>query len=372
MGPSPNHGGRRVIIGIPYELKQDEHRVAMTPAGAHALVMDGHQVLVEAGAGAGSQISDLEYEKAGATIVAAAEEVWSRSDMVCKVKEPQVAEFAYLRDDLLLFTYLHLAAYPHVAEALTEAGTTSIAYETVQLPDGSLPLLAPMSEVAGRMGAQVGARFLEKFAGGRGVLMGGVPGVAPANVVVIGAGSAGTNAAQIASGMGADVTIFDLKPSRLVEVDRQFRGRIKTQMSNPLDLRNAVVHADLVIGAVLLPGARAPRLVSTEDVSEMLPGSVLVDISIDQGGCFETSHETTHSDPTYVIDDVVHYAVGNIPGAVPRTSTFALTNVTLRYVRAVAARGVGVAVERLPELGPGINTRNGEVVNRVVAASLSA
>lgn len=358
-------------VGVVRETKIDENRVALTPSGAHALVDDGAEVLVESGAGLGSRIDDAEYLAAGAKVVETAADVWSSADIVVKVKEPQEAEFGYLREDLTLFTYLHLAAYPLVAAALTESGTTAIAYETVQLPDRSLPLLAPMSEVAGRMSVQVGARFLESYAGGRGILLGGVPGVEPATVIIIGGGVAGSNAAQMAFGMGADVHVYDMSPVPLRAIDKQYHGAVKTRVASPLDIKNAAAHADLVIGAVLLPGARAPRLLSREDVTNMRPGSVLVDISIDQGGCFETSRETKHSDPTYLVDDVVHYAVGNIPGAVPRTSTFALTNVTTPYLRLLASEGIDTAMERRPELVGGLNVRHGQIVHEVVAAQLA-
>ena len=358
-------------IGVVRETKIDENRVALTPSGAHALVEDGHDVLVEAGAGLGSRIDDAEYLEAGGTLFESAAEVWGGSDIIVKVKEPQESEFGFLRADLTLFTYLHLAAYPKVAQALTESGTTAVAYETVQLRDRSLPLLAPMSEVAGRMAVQVGARFLEKFEGGRGILLGGVPGVEPATVVIIGGGVAGSNAAQMAFGMGADVHVFDLSPAPLREIDKQYHGGVRTRVASPLDIRQAAAQADLVIGAVLLPGARAPRLLNRADVRNMRPGSVLVDISIDQGGCFETSRETKHSDPTYIIDDVVHYAVGNIPGAVPRTSTFALTNVTTPYLRLIANEGIDGAITRRPELAGGLNTRAGKVVHEVIAAELA-
>ena len=358
-------------VGVVRETKTDENRVALTPAGAHALVEDGHDVLVEAGAGGGSHLGDQEYTDEGAKLIANAAEVWAESDIIVKVKEPQPEEFQYLRADLTLFTYLHLAAYPNVARALIEAGTDGIAYETVQLPDRSLPLLAPMSEVAGRMAVQVGARFLERFAGGRGVLLGGVPGVEPGRVTIIGAGMAGSNAAQMAIGLDADVTVFDLNPAPLRHLDQLYGGAVKTKVANPLDVRNAVVESDLVIGAVLLPGAKAPRVLSAADVVTMKEGSVLVDISIDQGGCFETSRETKHSDPTYVVDGVIHYAVGNIPGAVPRTSTFALTNVTLPYLRLLATHGIDGATAIRPELAGGINTRDGAIVNEIVAAALA-
>ncbi|MDE0169318.1 MAG: alanine dehydrogenase [bacterium] len=359
-------------IGVVTETKPDESRVALTPAGVHALKEAGHQVMIEIGAGLGSYIPDDEFAGTGATMTAAAESIWSEADIVVKVKEPQADELSHLSDDQILFTFLHLAAYPAIAEALCEARTTAIAYETVRRPDGVLPLLAPMSEVAGRMSAQVGARFLEKSGGGRGVLLGGVPGVESASVVVIGAGTAGTNAVQIAVGMRADVTVFDLNPDRLREIDQMYRGAVTTLMANRADVRRAVLDADLVIGAVLLPGAKAPRVLTAEDVEDMKPGSVVVDIAIDQGGCFETSRETRHSDPTYVIDDVVHYAVGNIPGAVPRTSTYALSNATLPYLRLIADEGLDVAMERRPELCEGVNTRNGEITNRAVLAALGS
>ena len=359
-------------VGVVRETKVDEHRVALTPAAVDVLTTDGHEVIVESGAGAGSLIADDEYAAVGATIVATAPEVWGGVELLCKVKEPQEHEFELLADGTVLFTYLHLAAYPAVAEALVDAGVTGIAYETVEMPDHTTPLLAPMSEVAGRMAAQVGARLLEKREGGRGVLMGGVPGTRPANVVVIGAGMAGGNAATIAHGMGAAVTVFDLDPDALRRFDRDWHGTMQTRMSNPLELREAVLDADVVVGAVLLPGAKAPRLVDRATVAAMRPGSVLVDISIDQGGCFETSRETSHSDPTYIVDEVVHYAVGNIPGAVPRTSTYALGNATLPYLRDLAAHGVDEAVIRRPELGGGVNTRAGRVVHPVVADALGA
>ena len=357
-------------IGVVAETKTDESRVAVTPAGVEALTGAGHTVMVQSDAGRGSYITDDEYADAGATLVDLAGTVWSEAELVVKVKEPQTEELIYLSENQILFTFLHLAAYPEIAKALCTAGTTSLAYETVRLPDGALPLLAPMSEVAGRMSAQVGARFLEKSGGGRGVLLGGVPGVEAATVVVIGAGTAGSNAVQMAVGLGADVTVFDLNPARLRELDQVYRGAIRTLIANRADVRRAILDADLVIGAVLLPGAKAPRVLTAEDVKDMKPGSVVVDLAIDQGGCFETSHETSHSDPTYVIDDVVHYAVGNIPGAVPRTSTYALANVTLPYLSLVADQGVDGAIERRPELAPGLTTRNGEVTNQAVLAAL--
>jgi alanine dehydrogenase len=357
-------------IGVPTETKTEEGRVAMTPAGVHELVAAGHTVLVQSGAGAGSRVPDEEFAEAGATIVPDAATAWNDADLVCKVKEPQSDEFAYLRPGLILFTYLHLAAYPEVAAALRSSGVTAIAYETVQDANGRLPLLAPMSEIAGRMSIQVGAHFLEREAGGRGILLGGCPGVEPAKVVIIGAGMAGANAASIARGMEADVTLFDLDLDRLRAFDAIHRGAIKTRVANALEIERAVLDADLVVGAVLLPGARAPRVLRRETVSRMKEGAVLVDISIDQGGCFETSRETKHSDPVYEIDGVLHYAVGNIPGVVPRTSTWALTNVTLPYVLALAELGVDGAIERRPALRGGVNVRDGEVVHPVVAEAL--
>ncbi|MDE0369776.1 MAG: alanine dehydrogenase [bacterium] len=357
-------------IGIPTETKPDESRVALTPAGVEALTRSGHQVLVQENAGMGSYISDDDYARAGASIVGTATDVWSSADLIVKVKEPQEEELAHLSHDQILFTYLHLAAYPKVASALCRAGTTSVAYETVRLPSGDLPLLAPMSEIAGRMATQVGARFLEKSGGGRGVLLGGVPGVAPAEVVVIGGGMAGANALRVAVGMDANIKVFDLNPARLREIDNLYRREVTTLMANRADVRAAVLRADLVIGAVLLPGARAPRVLTAEDVRDMKPGSVVVDIAIDQGGCFETSRETRHSDPTYMIDEVVHYAVGNIPGAVPRTATFALANSTIPYVLLLADHGVDAAIERRPELAEGLNTRSGSITNEAVRNAL--
>jgi alanine dehydrogenase len=344
----------------------------MTPAGVHELVAAGHAVLVQAGAGEGSRVADDEFAAAGATIVPDAASAWGDVDLVCKVKEPQPAEFPFLRPGLVLFTYLHLAAYPTVAAELRRSGVTAIAYETVQDAQGRLPLLAPMSEIAGRMSIQVGAHFLEREAGGRGILLGGCPGVEPAKVVIIGAGMAGANAASIARGMEADVTIFDLNLDRLRAFDAIHRGAIKTRVANALEIERAAIDADLVVGAVLLPGARAPRVLRRETVAKMKQGAVLVDISIDQGGCFETSRETKHSDPVYVLDGVLHYAVGNIPGVVPRTSTWALPNVTLPYGLAIAERGLDGAVERRPELRGGLNVRDGEIVHPVVADALRA
>jgi alanine dehydrogenase len=354
-------------VGVPRELKDNEYRVAITPAGVRELVVSGHEVLIERDAGRGSSIFDSEFERAGARIVDDADAVFADSDMVLKVKEPVEEEFHRLRDGLILFTYLHLAASEPVTRALLDSGTTGVAYETVEDPDGSLPLLAPMSEVAGRMAPQVGAHFLERENGGRGILMGGVSGVAPAKVVVIGAGMSGMNAAWIAQGMEAEVIILDRNIHKLRDVDRIHKGRILTLMSNRLVVEQIVTEADLVIGAVLVPGAVAPKIVTEEIIKGMKPGAVVVDISIDQGGCFETSRMTTHSDPTYVVHDVVHYCVGNMPGAVPHTSTYALTNLTLPYVMTLAARGIKAAVVSDPTLAKGVNTYGGACVYRPVA-----
>lgn len=359
-----------MIVGVPTETKRNETRVAITPAGVHELFAHGHQVLIESGAGLGSTISDREFIAAGARIVPDAESVFATADMVCKVKEPQPAELELVRSGQILFTYLHVAAYPTVGSALVEAGVTAIGYETVALADGRLPLLAPMSEVAGRMSVQVGAHFLERAAGGRGLLLGGVTGVRPANVVVVGAGVAGRNAAHIAAGMCANVTILDVDADKLRYLDEFLSGRVTTIASSRYAIDEYVTNADLVIGSVLVPGARAPHLVGEETVQSMRQGSVVVDIAIDQGGCVATSRETTHDDPTYVEHGVVHYAVGNIPAAVPHTSTYALTNATLPYVVGIADRGVVGAADRLPSLAPGVQIAGGHVVNSAVAEVL--
>jgi alanine dehydrogenase len=353
-------------VGVPRELKDNEYRVAITPAGVRELVVGGHDVLIEKEAGRGSSIFDDEFERAGAKIVPDADTVFAESDMVLKVKEPIPEEFHRLREGSILFTYLHLAASEPVTRALMEGGTTGIAYETVELEDHSLPLLAPMSEVAGRMAPQAGATLLEREHGGRGVLLGGVSGVRPGKVVVIGAGMSGANAAWIAQGMEAEVIILDKNINKLRDVDRIHQGKILTLTSNRLVVEETVVAADLVIGAVLVPGAKAPKIVTEEVIRAMRPGSVVVDISIDQGGCFETSKMTTHSDPTYVVHDVVHYCVGNMPGAVPHTSTYALTNATLPYVVALADRGLD-AVRADPALAKGVNVYKGAVVYEPVA-----
>ena len=353
-------------IGIPREVKDNEYRVAATPAGVRELEQAGHEVFIEKGAGEGSAIPDEAFVKYGADL-ATQEEVWANADLVLKVKEPVEAEFDLMREGQVLFTYLHLAAAPELTRALVDRKVSAVAYETVQLEDGRLPLLAPMSEVAGRMAPQVGAHYLERENGGRGVLLGGVSGVHPARVVVLGAGMAGSNAAWIAAGMEAEVIIIDRDIDKLRGVDLVQRGRILTVMSNRAALEHHVSRADLVIGAVLVPGALAPRLVTEEMVASMRPGSVVVDISIDQGGCIETSHVTTHSEPTYVVHDVVHYGVGNMPGAVPRTSTYALTNVTLPYAVEIAARGLEDAVRDDPTLSRGVNVYAGAVTNAGVA-----
>ena len=354
-------------VGVPRELKDNEYRVAITPAGVRELVVSGHSVMIEREAGLGSSIPDIEFERAGATIVADADIVFAESDMVLKVKEPIPEEFHRLRDGLVLFTYLHLAASEPVTRALIDAKTSAVAYETVELPDRSLPLLAPMSEVAGRMAPQVGATFLEREHGGRGVLLGGVSGVRPGKVVVIGAGMAGMNAAWIAQGMEAEVIVLDKNINKLRDIDRIHQGKILTLASNRLSVEETVMAADLVIGAVLVPGALAPKVVTEDIVKEMKPGAVLVDISVDQGGCFETTRMTTHSDPTYVVHDVVHYCVGNMPGAVPHTSTYGLTNATMPYVVALADQGLAGAVRQDPALAKGVNVHAGAVTYEPVA-----
>jgi len=359
---------RASVVGIPRELKDGELRVAVTPDGVRELVAHGHRVLVEHAAGVGSSITDDELEAAGAELVSV-DDVWA-ADLVVKVKEPQPEEFHRLRPDLVLFTYLHLAAYPEVAAALLEAKTTALAYETVQLENGALPLLAPMSEVAGRMATQIGAHYLEAESGGRGVLLGGAPGVRPARCVVIGAGNVGWNSAWIAQGMEAEVWLLDKSIDRLRWVDQIHQGRIMTLASNRGAVERAVAEADLVIGAVLVPGGRAPTVVTTDMVRGMRAGSVIVDIAVDQGGCIETTHETTHADPVYEQFGVIHYAVGNVPGAVPHTSTYALTNATLPYIAAVADHGVRKALDHDPSLLGGVTTVGGAVTNAAVAEAL--
>ncbi|OZC49923.1 alanine dehydrogenase [Rhodococcus sp. RS1C4] len=356
-------------IGIPREIKNHEYRVAITPAGVHELVSRGHEVIIETEAGTGSSFSDTDFKAAGAQIFTSADAVWEAADLLLKVKEPIAEEYHRLRSGQVLFTYLHLAASKECTDALLASGTTSIAYETVTAPDGTLPLLAPMSEVAGRLAPQAGAYHMMASGGGRGVLMGGVPGVRPANVVVIGAGVSGRNAVAIAHGMHADVTVMDLNVKALRAIDDQYKGAVKTVVSNALELEHAVLDADMVIGAVLVPGAKAPKLVSNSLVQRMKPGSVLVDIAIDQGGCFADSRPTTHADPTYRVHESVFYCVANMPGAVPRTSTYALTNATLPYVISLADRGWEAAVAQDSGLKAGLSTHAGELLSETVAAA---
>lgn len=361
-----------MIIGVPKEIKNNENRVAITPAGVDALIKAGHEVIVEHDAGIGSGFTNEQYEQHGAKILPTAQEVWNQAQMILKVKEPLPSEYQYFREDLILFTYLHLAAEPELTKALIESKVTAIAYETIQLENRSLPLLTPMSEVAGRMSVQIGAQFLEKTKGGKGVLLGGVPGVLPAEVVIIGGGVVGTNAAKIAVGMGANVTILDVNPDRLRQLDDLFEGKLRTLMSNSFNIAEAVKKADLLIGSVLIPGRRAPRLVTEEMVKNMQPGAVIVDVAIDQGGSIETiDRVTSHSEPTYVKHGVVHYAVPNIPGAVPRTATIALTNVTIPYAVQIANKGVVEAVSSNKPLSLGVNVYQGKVTYEAVAESLN-
>ena len=371
MVPAFVKGRTTMKIGIPREIKNHEYRVAITPAGVMELVRHGHEVFIEHDAGVGSAISNDEYVKAGATILPTADDVWATGDMIMKVKEPIADEYHRMRNGQLLFTYLHLAADQKCTDALVNQGVTGVAYETVELADRSLPLLAPMSEVAGRLAPQVGAYSLMRANGGRGALLGGVPGVAPAKVAVIGGGVSGLHAAQIAAGMGADVTILDLSVPRLRHIDSIYQGRIKTVISNAYTIEQACLEADLVIGAVLVPGAKAPKLVSNELVSRMKPGSVLVDIAIDQGGCFEDSHATTHADPTYMVHGSVFYCVANMPGSVPNTSTYALTNVTLPYAVALANKGWKKALQDDKALALGLNTHAGKVIYPAVAEAFN-
>jgi alanine dehydrogenase len=357
-------------VGIPTETKNNEFRVAITPAGVAELTRRGHEVLVQAGAGEGSAITDSDFKTAGAQLIDTAERVWAEADLLLKVKEPLPAEYGLLRRGQTLFTYLHLAASLSCTEALLASGTTSIAYETVQATDGTLPLLAPMSEVAGRLSAQVGAYHLMRTHGGRGLLMGGVPGVKPADVLVIGGGTAGRNAARVAAGMGADVLVFDVSIDKLRELDAEFGAAIGTRYSSAYDLEGAVKRADLVIGAVLVPGARAPKLISNSLVAQMKPGAVLVDIAIDQGGCFEDSRPTTHDEPTFVVHETQFYCVANMPSAVPRTSTFALTNATMPYVLKLADLGWKAACRSDPTMAKGLSTHAGELLCEQVATDL--
>ena len=354
-----------MLIGLPKEIKDNENRVGMTPGAVKALTRRGHQVLVQSGAGTGSSLADEEYQSAGADIVPYAEDAWA-AQMVVKVKEPIASEYKYLRPDLILFTYLHLASDKPLTDALLATGTAGIAYETVQTASGQLPLLTPMSEVAGRMATQVGATYLQKSHGGRGILMGGVPGVAPANVVILGAGIVGTNAARVAVGLGAQVTVLDICHDRLKYLDDIYRGQLQTRISDEYNIEEVIYEADLIIGAVLIPGGRAPLLITRDMLQAMRKGSVIVDVAVDQGGCVETTHATTHSNPTYEIDGVVHYGVANMPGAVPRTSTFALNNQTAIYTLNLANEGLE-AVRKNQALQYGLNTYRGLVTYPAVA-----
>ncbi|AUO11901.1 alanine dehydrogenase [Priestia megaterium] len=359
-----------MIIGVPKEIKNNENRVAITPAGVASFVGTGHRVLIENEAGIGSNFTNEDYVKAGAEIVETAADVWAQAEMVMKVKEPLASEYGYFRPGLILFTYLHLAAEPALAKALKDSGVTAIAYETVAV-NRTLPLLTPMSEVAGRMAAQIGAQFLQKSNGGKGILLAGVPGVSRGKVTIIGGGGVGTNAAKIAIGLGADITIIDLSPERLRQLDDIFGNQINTLVSNPYNIADAVAESDLVIGAVLIPGAKAPKLVTEEMVKTMKPGSVIVDVAIDQGGIVETiDHITTHDQPTYEKHGVVHYAVANMPGAVPRTSTIALTNVTVPYALQIASKGVHKAIAQNEALKLGVNVANGAITYEAVAHDL--
>lgn len=359
-----------MIMGVPKEIKNNENRVAITPAGVMSLIKSGHSVLIETKAGEGSGFTDSDYQEAGAEIVHSAGDAWHQAEMVIKVKEPLQEEYQFFRKGLLLFTYLHLAAEPELAEALVKHEVTAVAYETVEM-NHTLPLLTPMSEVAGRMATQIGAQFLEKTKGGKGILLSGVPGVHRAKVTVIGGGIVGLNAARVAVGLGADVTIIDLSPVRLREIDDLYGRDIQTLMSNPLNIMEAVKSSDLVIGAVLIPGAKAPKLVTESMIQSMSEGSVVVDVAIDQGGIIETADKiTTHDDPTYIKHGVVHYAVANMPGAVPRTSTQALTNVTMPYTLQIASKGIAQAVKENDALKKGVNTANGYVTYEAVAKDL--
>ena len=359
-------------VGVPSEVKLDEYRVALTPIGARELSEHGHEVLIQAGAGEGSSIANSAYEAQGARIAPSADDVWAEADLVLKVKEPQPEELPLIRPDLTLFTYLHLAPAPELTKALCESGATAVAYETVEDSRGRLPLLAPMSEIAGKIATQAGAFMLEKPLGGRGVLLGGVPGVPPANVMIIGGGAVGMNAAFIAIGMEADVFVYDTSIERLRELDIAFGGRASTIFSSVLSIEERLPDVDLVIGAVLVHGARAPRVIRRQQLALMKPQAVLVDVAIDQGGCFETSRPTTHSDPTYEVDGIIHYCVTNMPGAVPVSSTYALTNATLPYVVALADHGVAEAAARDPGLRLGVNVAAGHVTHRAVAEGVGA
>jgi len=356
-----------MVVGTVREIKDNEYRVGLVPGGVKALVDNRHQVVVQKGAGLGSGIPDEEYGGAGAEVVPTAAEAWKRADILVKVKEPLESEYPLLREGQILFTYLHLAPLPGLTRALLDRKVTGVAYETITRADGSLPLLTPMSEVAGRMAIQVGARYLEKIQGGRGVLLGGVPGVPPAEVIIIGGGVVGMNAAKMALGMGARVTVLDKSVAKMQYMDDVFGGRVATLMSNPVNIAHAVARADLLVGAVLVPGAAAPKLVTRAMIGTMKKGAVVVDVAVDQGGCIETTRATTHSNPTFEVDGVVHYCVANMPGAVPRTSTFALTNVTLSYLILMANRGLAAAIKQDPSLAPGVNTYAGQLTCAPVA-----
>ena len=357
-------------IAVPKEIKNNENRVGLVPSGVQQLVQDGHEVYVQKDAGIGIGITDLMYIEAGATILNTLEDCFNKGQMIIKVKEPQPVEIALLKPHHILYTYLHLAADKELTEGLMKSGSTCIAYETIQYPDNSLPLLVPMSEVAGRMATQVGAMCLQKDKGGKGVLLGGVPGVHRAKVTIIGCGIAGTNAAKMAMGLGADVTCIDLSTKRLAEMDDLFDNRVTTLYSNSLNIEQAVINSDLVIGAVLVAGAKAPKLVTRDMISKMEKGSVVVDSAVDQGGCIETCKPTTHQDPTFIVDGVIHYCVANMPGAVPRTSTYALTNVTLKYARMIANNGVEKSIEMDEPLRKGVNIYKGKLVYQQVATDL--
>jgi alanine dehydrogenase len=355
-------------IGVPKEIKTDEYRVALTPAGARELIQRGHEVLVETTAGEGSAFADAQYERAGARIVSV-DEAWSQADLLLKVKEPIEPEYSRLREGLVLFTYLHIAANELLTRALADSGITAVAYETVETDDHRLPLLAPMSEIAGRLAPQAAAHFLEKPLGGRGVLLAGTPGVQPGHVVVLGGGIVGYNAAIIALGLGARVTLLERSIARMRHLDEILSGRVSLLMSSSLEVEQTIAHADVVIGAVLIPGARAPKLISRAMLADMQPGAVIVDVAIDQGGCIETARPTTHSDPIYEVDGIIHYCVANMPGGVPVTSTKALTSATLPYLEAIADHGLAEAVARDPSLGRGVNVLDGKITHEAVAGA---
>jgi alanine dehydrogenase len=359
-----------MIVGVPTEVKTREYRVGMIPAGVRTLVSHGHKVLVQAGAGLGSGISDELFAKAGAELSNSADEVWKRSDMIFKVKEPLPEEYARMRDGQILYTYLHLAAVPALAQEMMKRGITGVAYETIELDDGRLPLLQPMSAVAGRMAVQVAATYLEKEHGGKGILLGGVPGVRRGRVAIIGGGIVGQNAARMAIGLGALVNILDINPDTLAYVDDIYQGRVNTLYSDPVSIEESVIRADVVIGAVLVPGARAPRLVTEAMIKKMEPGSVVVDVAVDQGGCIETCHPTTHDDPTFTVHGVIHYCVANMPGAVAQSSTYALNNATLAFGVKIADLGIAKAAAQNPPIARGINTFQGKITHRAVAAAV--